>query len=79
MNNDRRIELNRVVEAITQMEAVVAEIRRREQAAFENLPCDGLRETRGRPWKGAVHDMDVGLAHFDAAKTSLEKSIGSWS
>lgn len=74
MNDQRRKEIDTVLNELADLRSRVEAIREEEQGAFDNMP-EGLQASvRGQASEAAVSALDDALSAFDDIESSLNEA-----
>lgn len=74
MNNDRRKQINDIIDELANLRSKVEDLRNEEQEAFDNLP-EGLKSSdRGQVSEQAASRLEDALSSFDEIDCALNEA-----
>lgn len=75
MNNQRRKEIEAVLNELADLRSRVETLQNEEQDAFDNMP-EGLQQSeRGQASENAANALDYALSAFDDIDSSLNEAL----
>lgn len=75
MNQQRRKELNRIMEEIEKLMDDVEEVQNEEQEAYDDMPEQFQEGERGEAMQEAIDNLDSAWSSLKEAKDTLEEII----
>jgi len=74
MNNARRIELDKIVQAISDLRSQLDTVRDHEQDAYDNMPESFQEGVRGQVSQAALDNIDNALSSLEEAEEALTEA-----
>jgi len=74
MNNARRTELDKIVQAISDLRSQLDSVRDHEQDAYDNMPESFQEGVRGQVSQAALDNIDNALSSLEEAEEALTEA-----